>query len=718
MLLNYLRKKLYELKSLKKSVIFLVVLFTILFAMAIASISSLTLFNMKINSMQYNQTQLIKQVKYDINKFITQIEKISFYLKKNTKDKNLFIENIINMNSTISTIMILNNKGSIKSIHSNWDKKIIDYKNYSKKVYVEYLKDKNSTYWSDILISSLDNTPSFVYSFTLKDEIIAVFISLKELSILTNNLKNNDNSHMIRILDSKGAFILNEDNPKLVNEQLNVINTTLYKDLINKEKEYKITTFSNIFDGSLDYGMYTNIDKTNWKIVIRQNYSFVEQYLFDFIFVILITIIIFAFIAIHFSHKFLNNIFGSLERFQIQTSNIANGNYSNILEPTYFHEFNNLFLSFEKMRLEINAREKSLKSNLDTFKTLINSTMEGLVIHDTNICIDINDVAVELLGYNSKEELIGASVENHISKRYRNLVKKHFKNNKFTKEPIEYQILTKDNRVKTVLGKGQEIEFEGRILRISAFLDITNIKNQERIILQQSKLASIGELLTNIAHHWRQPLSTISTLSSGMKLEHDLNILSEKKLSDGLVQINNTTQMLSTTINNFSDYFEPKKDIESFDLTDVLDNIINFFEAVFNKNKINTIIAYEDKNLLKGYPYELTQVIVNIFNNSKDAFIFNKVKDRHLIISTYKELDKYILSIKDSAGGIKKDLLEKIFDPYFTTKHKYKGTGLGLYMCHEIIVKHMDGIIYAKNVTFEIDKKEFKGLEIVIEFKI
>lgn len=718
MLLNYLRKKLYELKSLKKSVIFLVVLFTILFAMAIASISSLTLFNMKINSMQYNQTQLIKQVKYDINKFITQIEKISFYLKKNTKDKNLFIENIINMNSTISTIMILNNKGSIKSIHSNWDKKIIDYKNYSKKVYVEYLKDKNSTYWSDILISSLDNTPSFVYSFTLKDEIIAVFISLKELSILTNNLKNNDNSHMIRILDSKGAFILNEDNPKLVNEQLNVINTTLYKDLINKEKEYKITTFSNIFDGSLDYGMYTNIDKTNWKIVIRQNYSFVEQYLFDFIFVILITIIIFAFIAIHFSHKFLNNIFGSLERFQIQTSNIANGNYSNILEPTYFHEFNNLFLSFEKMRLEINAREKSLKSNLDTFKTLINSTMEGLVIHDTNICIDINDVAVELLGYNSKEELIGASVENHISKRYRNLVKKHFKNNKFTKEPIEYQILTKDNRVKTVLGKGQEIEFEGRILRISAFLDITNIKNQERIILQQSKLASIGEMLTNIAHHWRQPLSTISTLSSGMKLEHDLNILSEKKLSDGLVQINNTTQMLSTTINNFSDYFEPKKDIESFDLTDVLDNIINFFEAVFNKNKINTIIAYEDKNLLKGYPYELTQVIVNIFNNSKDAFIFNKVKDRHLIISTYKELDKYILSIKDSAGGIKKDLLEKIFDPYFTTKHKYKGTGLGLYMCHEIIVKHMDGIIYAKNVTFEIDKKEFKGLEIVIEFKI
>jgi len=717
-LLNYLRKKLYELKSLKKSVIFLVVLFTTLFAMAIASISSLTLFNMKINSMQYNQTQLIKQVKYDINKFITQIEKISFYLKKNTKDKNLFIENIINMNSTISTIMILNNKGSIKSIHSNWDKKIIDYKNYSKKVYVEYLKDKNSTYWSDILISSLDNTPSFVYSFTLKDEIIAVFISLKELSILTNNLKNNDNSHMIRILDSKGAFILNEDNPKLVNEQLNVINTTLYKDLINKEKEYKITTFSNIFDGSLDYGMYTNIDKTNWKIVIRQNYSFVEQYLFDFIFVILITIIIFAFIAIHFSHKFLNNIFGSLERFQIQTSNIANGNYSNILEPTYFHEFNNLFLSFEKMRLEINAREKSLKSNLDNFKTLINSTMEGLVIHDTNICIDINDVAVELLGYNSKEELIGASVEKHISKRYRNLVKKHFKNNKFTKEPIEYQILTKDNRVKTVLGKGQEIEFEGRILRISAFLDITNIKNQERIILQQSKLASIGEMLTNIAHHWRQPLSTISTLSSGMKLEHDLNILSEKKLSDGLVQINNTTQMLSTTINNFSDYFEPKKDIESFDLTDVLDNIINFFEAVFNKNKINTIIAYEDKNLLKGYPYELTQVIVNIFNNSKDAFIFNKVKDRHLIISTYKELDKYILSIKDSAGGIKKDLLEKIFDPYFTTKHKYKGTGLGLYMCHEIIVKHMDGIIYAKNVTFEIDKKEFKGLEIVIEFKI
>ena len=225
-------------------------------------------------------------------------------------------------------------------------------------------------------------------------------------------------------------------------------------------------------------------------------------------------------------------------------------------------------------------------------------------------------------------------------------------------------------------------------------------------------------MLTNIAHHWRQPLSTISTLSSGMKLENDLNILSTKKLSEGLLQINNTTQMLSTTINNFSDYFEPKKDIEDFDLTDIVDNSINFFEPVFYKHKINTLISYEDKNILRGYPYELSQVIVNIFNNSKDAFILNKIQNRHLIISTYKEVDKYVLSIKDSAGGIKKDLLEKIFDPYFTTKHKYKGTGLGLYMCHEIIVKHMDGTIYAKNVTFEIDKREFKGLEIVIEFKI
>ncbi len=717
-MLNYLRKKMFELKSLKKSVIYLVILFTMLFAITIAAISSLTLFNMKINSMQHNQTQLLKQIKYDVNKFILQVEKISFYLKKNTKNTNLFLENIINMNSTISTIMILNKNGSIKTIHSNCDKRIIDYQNYSKKVYVKHLNGKADSYWSDILISSLDKTASFVYSFKLKDEIVVVYISLNELAQLSNNLKNNDGSYMIRILDSKGAFILNEDNPKLVKEKFNTINTTLYKDLINKEKEYTITTFNNVSHGTMDYGMYTNLEKTNWKIVIRQNYSLMEQYLFDLIIVILITVIIFALIAIYFSYRFLNNIFGSLDRFQVQTSNIANGNYNNILEPTYFHEFNKLFLSFEKMRFEINAREKTLRNNLDNFKTLINSTMEGLVIHDTNTCIDINDVAVELLGYKSKEELLGASVENHISKRYRNLVKKHFKNNKFTKEPIEYQILTKDNKIKTVLGKGQEIEFEGRKLRISAFLDITNIKNQERIIIQQSKLASIGEMLTNIAHHWRQPLSTISTLSSGMKLENDLNILSTKKLSEGLSQINNTTQMLSTTINNFSDYFEPKKDIENFDLTDVLANSISFFEPIFSKHKINTLISYEDKNILRGYPYELTQVIVNIFNNSKDAFILNKIQNRHLIISTYKEVDKYVLSIKDSAGGIKNDLLEKIFDPYFTTKHKYKGTGLGLYMCHEIIVKHMDGIIYAKNVTFEIDKKEFKGLEIVIEFKI
>ena len=713
---SFLENRLLKTKSLRKTVKYLVLIFTLIFAFVIAIVSSITLFNMKIDSMEHNQKQLLKQVKFDVNKFINQIEKISKYMNQNFENKDLFIQNIINMHQSISTILVLNQNGKIDSIHSNCEKKILYYKDYSKEIFQRYLKDSKLLSWSDIHVSSIDKEASFTYSFKVEDKIVVVFISLKDLKLITNNLLNNDGSHMIRILDSKGLFIINQDKPELVSSRFNVLNSGVFKELIEKKDEYEISTFKNICYGSLDYGMYTTISKTNWKVVIRQNYSLMESYLLKILLVMLVIIMFFTIFAIYFSSKFLNKVFKSLEKFQVQTSNIANGDYDVKLEPTSFDEFDKLFLSFEKMRHEINQRELNLQNSISNFKTLVNSTMEGLIIHDTKKCISINDVALKILGYENKSEIIGSNLDNYISSKYKKLIQRHFKYNKFTTEPVEYEIVTRDKKIRTVLGKGQAIFYEGKELRISAFLDISNMKNQERIILQQSKMASIGEMLNNIAHQWRQPLSSIRTISSGTKLEKELNILSDKKLEENLDNISNITLDLSNTIDNFSNYFKPNKNIEIFDLADVVNNTLHFMNPIFEDNQINIIQSYENRVFVKGYPTELTQALINIINNTKDAFLINKIKSKNIIISIWEENEKIILSIKDSALGVKEENLSKIFEPYFTTKHKSKGTGIGLYMTHQIITKHMKGVIYAKNISFELDKIQMKGLEIVIEF--
>jgi len=710
-----LENRLLKTKSLRKTVKYLVLIFTLIFAFVVAIVSATTLFNMKIESMEHNQRQLLKQVKFDVNKFINQIEKISKYMNQNFDKKDFFIQNIINMHQSVSTVLILDKSGKVDSIHSNCDKKIVDFTDYSKELYQRYLADSKLLSWSDIHISTIDKEPSFTYSFRVKNKIVVVFISLKDLSLLTSNLVNSDGSHMIRILDSKGAFIINHDKPSLVSSKFNASNSEVFKELIEKNDEYEINTFDNICYGTLDYGMYTTLEKTNWKIIIRQNYSLVESYLFKIIVVILLIISLFTLLAIYFSSKFLNRVFKSLDKFQVQTSNIANGNYDKKLEPTSFDEFNKLFLSFEKMRYEINQRENNLQNSVENFRTLINSTMEGLIIHDTRKCISINDVALTILGYKNKNEVIGSNIDKYISPRYRKLIKRHFKYKKFTKEPVEYEIVTKDKKIRTVLGKGQSIFYEGKELRISAFLDITNMKSQEKILFQQSKMASIGEMLHNIAHQWRQPLSSIRTISSGMKLEKELGILNDNKFNEAIENISSTTLYLSQTIDDFSNYFNPNKKIEVFDLSEVINTTLSFLTPVLKENEINIIQSYENKVLVKGFQSELTQALINIINNSKDAFIINKIENRNIIISIYEYNEKIILSLKDSAQGIKKENLSKIFEPYFTTKHKYKGTGIGLYMTHQIITEHMDGLIYAKNTSFELDKIEMKGLEIVIE---
>ncbi|MGB5793519.1 PAS domain-containing sensor histidine kinase [Poseidonibacter sp.] len=237
-------------------------------------------------------------------------------------------------------------------------------------------------------------------------------------------------------------------------------------------------------------------------------------------------------------------------------------------------------------------------------------------------------------------------------------------------------------------------------------------EKKEKLLIQQSKMAAMGEMLENIAHQWRQPLSMISTCSSGISLQKEFGTLSDEILVDSLKTITDTTVYLSQTIDDFKNFFERDKQKIKFNINENTNKTLNLIDMSFAGNNIEVIKDYKDEIEIRSYNNEFMQVLLNIINNAKDAILSNEIlkeKRKIIHISIYKQNDNAVIEIKDNAGGIPSEVIDKIFEPYFTTKHQSQGTGIGLFMTREIIVKHMEGKIEVENVKYCFDEEIYKG---------
>ena len=240
-----------------------------------------------------------------------------------------------------------------------------------------------------------------------------------------------------------------------------------------------------------------------------------------------------------------------------------------------------------------------------------------------------------------------------------------------------------------------------------------NVK-KDRILSRQSKMASMGEMLENIAHQWRQPLSVISTGASGLKLQKEMNQLSDEMFEETLETIIKTSSYLSSTIDDFRYFFKPQKQKEEFNIKRTIEKSLDLLSSNFKDIEIVKNI----QNLkIYGFENELIQVFINIFNNAKDAFHGSQENRKFIFIDMYKKHDDLVIKIKDNAGGIPEDIINKISEPYFTTKHKSQGTGIGLYMCEEILRKHMNATLDIQNVQFEHEGILCKGAVFIIVMK-
>jgi len=283
-----------------------------------------------------------------------------------------------------------------------------------------------------------------------------------------------------------------------------------------------------------------------------------------------------------------------------------------------------------------------------------------------------------------------------------------------------YRIVTKDKTIKWVLDNTYMIKDESG--EVSHFLgtisDITDLKNyesnleemvqkksdenlrQKDILYRQSRLTTIGETIQNISHQWRQPLNQVA--SNIAKLE----MLNEKKFRNDdiasiISSVNGSLEYMSTTISDFNNFFAPQKEKTFFSIKDVIYDAIHIIRPSLNSANISLQLKLEESiTAIEGHENELIQALLILLNNAKDALLVKKAKvdfNANITLSLYKKGSKIRLSVEDNADGIDLKIIDKIFEPYFTTKFKNQGTGIGLYMCKMLIEKEMDAKIDVKN---------------------
>jgi len=222
----------------------------------------------------------------------------------------------------------------------------------------------------------------------------------------------------------------------------------------------------------------------------------------------------------------------------------------------------------------------------------------------------------------------------------------------------------------------------------------------KHIMFQQSKLASLGEMLGNIAHQWRQPLNHLNIILYKMKKEFNHN---KENFNNNYMEAKNVTKKMSNTIEDFSNFFKPDKDLEFFYINESIEQSHSILEKTLKTENVRIYFSPTCDYKIEGYPNEFSHVLVNIINNARDALNVSSQKKEKLInITTTFRHDNILhncisICIEDNAGGIDPKIMNKIFEPYFTTKHKSEGTGIGLYMCKQIVENSMNGQILVEN---------------------
>lgn len=352
---------------------------------------------------------------------------------------------------------------------------------------------------------------------------------------------------------------------------------------------------------------------------------------------------------------------------------------------------------------EISAKNRELlwlNSTLKNEQKLIDTNVLILKINSEYNIVELSSAYLKLIEF-EQEELLGQN--------YFNM--EHFTFSKEEAESIKNSLEKKEhfsNKQKKLTHSGKKIylnanyipqydEFEEFVGYMIIYEDETAavlLHKQQQILLQQSRHAAMGEMISMIAHQWRQPLSVINTVLAGIRFDFALGQVDEDHIDQSFSKIEKTVQFLSNTINDFRDYFRPGKLKKRVEVEQIIEKAVSFILPSLREKGIHYIYNSQCDEIVEVciHSNELVQILINLLKNALDAIVVNKSKVREIELTLEKCDNYFTIMVKDSGGGIPSKVRERMFEPYFSTKSK-NGTGLGLYMAKMIIEDHFHGEI-------------------------
>ena len=599
--------------------------------------------------------------------------------------------------------------------------------------------------------------------------VLSVVISVMTISLsynyyktkekLTHNLHKKSLITINRLKNSIAPFMnsysINEYNELIINGMSNenilsiVVEDYLTTKIIGKDKFFiakKRDKNWNIIDYNPEKGELNNYFSTNQSSIILEDQEigkiqiyFTDKFLQEEIENLIINNIITSTII---SIVLILSLFSAIHFFILKPINqmilsLNNKNENGL--PNSFHiqrgskEISSLSYSVFTMIHKIRMSQQKIDKLNERFELTLDAVQDG--IWDWNLTNDTIYFSKRwkiMLGYQDNEIENSSSVFFNLlhdddKTRVNETLQKHFENPEKYPYNIEIQLKCKNGDYKWILSRGKvHLDENNKPKRMLGYhTDITKKKEdeelqkkQDKLISEQLKLASMGEMIGNIAHQWRQPLSIISTGATGMQLQKEYNILDDETFHQICESINDNAQYLSQTIDDFRNFIKGESTAIDFNLKDTTDSFINLINSSVKANNINLELDLNENIIINGFPNELIQCFINIFNNAKDALSINEIDEKYIFISQYIKDNMIFIEFKDNAGGISKEVLPKIFEPYFTTKHKFQGTGLGLHMAYQLIVNSMKGTIQAENETFVFKNTTYTGAKFIINIPL
>ena len=439
---------------------------------------------------------------------------------------------------------------------------------------------------------------------------------------------------------------------------------------------------------------------------------------------LLVLFVIFCFILLYYlSNRFIIKPFSQL------------ADYANKVKDQKDIEYKNTnVLEFDSFANELNDIISELRDVKEQYSRAIDGVQDGLWDVDLkNKKVFYSPRFKTMLGYDLEDKIAYKSFwQRSIHKKdYKKtlLELKNHINQKSDLFEMEYRFKCKNSSYKWIKIRGKLFyDSNNKPNRFIGFhTDINDLvllekqnQEKERMLYQQSKLASMGEMIGNIAHQWRQPLTIMSVISSSMSMQLQLDKLNKEKAQENLEKLLKNIDYLSSIIDKFRNFFNPNNEVEEFYIDEVIAENLVIFESSYKSSNIQLVLDLKNIKLV-GFKFELMQVVINIINNAKDALVSKmSIRDsnKFIFIKSHMINNNLVLVITDNAGGIPSEISEKIYEPYFTTKHQSQGTGLGLYMSNEIIKKHFKGTLSNKTIEYEYEGNNYKGEEFKIEIPL